>query len=54
MPASKKAAADPGVAVNPPNKPDRYAEHGLPVSVPTDASASESKTGQTATTQKES
>jgi hypothetical protein len=53
MPAKKKADADPGVAVNPPHTEDRYAERGVPVSVPADASDSESKSGQKANTTKE-
>jgi hypothetical protein len=52
--ASEKQQAAEGIALRITSKPDRYAEHGLSVSVPKDASTSETKTGQTATTQKES
>lgn len=50
---SKKAKPAEGVAPRVSTKPDRYAEHGVAVSVPRDASVPESKPGQQANTTKE-
>jgi hypothetical protein len=50
---SKKAEPAEGVPVRINNKPDRYAETGVAVRVPRDASVAESKAGQQANTTKE-
>jgi hypothetical protein len=50
---SKKAEPAEGVAPRINQKPDRYAETGVRVAVPTDASVPESKSGQQANTTKE-
>jgi hypothetical protein len=49
----KKDEPAEGVAPRINNKPDRYAETGVRVAVPTDVSAAESKSGQKANTTKE-
>lgn len=52
--ASKKPEPAEGVALKVDDTPDRYAEAGVSVAVPEDASASESKSGQKAAPKKES
>lgn len=51
--AGKKSDADEGVALNLTDNSVRFPE-GVPVAVPEDVSDSESKSGQKATTKKES
>jgi hypothetical protein len=51
--ASKPKPAE-GVALSIDDTPDRYAESGVNVAVPEDASNTESKSGQKATPKKES
>lgn len=51
--ASEKQQAAEGVAVSLPKPSNRYKD-GIPVAIPRDASAAESKTGQSAATKKES